>query len=202
MKKPAPDDLNNYWSNRYINKSTGWELGNISRPLKDYIDQLEDKTIQILIPGAGNAYEAEYLFNQGFKNTFIIDVSEIPLNNFKIRVPEFSEDQIINDDFFNHQGHYDLILEQTFMCSFPPIENRREMYVTQMKQLLKPNGKLAGVWFKMPFSGDYEKRPFGITEEEFHALFKPHFNFKTFNPAYNSVPSRDGLEHFGILEKK
>ncbi len=46
----------NYWTNRYKIESTGWDIGYASTPLKEYIDQLSDKTIRILIPGAGNAY--------------------------------------------------------------------------------------------------------------------------------------------------
>ena len=45
-----------YWSNRYEEDRTGWDIGYPSTPLKEYIDQLTDKTISILIPGAGNAY--------------------------------------------------------------------------------------------------------------------------------------------------
>ncbi|MFS4468005.1 hypothetical protein [Maribacter sp. 2210JD10-5] len=46
----------NYWTKRYHEEETGWDIGYPSTPLKAYIDQLEDKMISILIPGAGNAY--------------------------------------------------------------------------------------------------------------------------------------------------
>jgi methyl halide transferase len=49
-----------YWSERYEKSQTGWDVGNVSPALKDYFDQLTDKSISILIPGCGNAYEAEY----------------------------------------------------------------------------------------------------------------------------------------------
>ena len=61
---------NEFWTQRYEQNQTGWDIGEISRPLKEYIDQLEDKNLKILIPGAGNAYEAEYLFKQGFTSYF------------------------------------------------------------------------------------------------------------------------------------
>ena len=70
-----------YWTQRYQNKETGWDLGEPSTPLKEYIEQLSDKSIKILIPGCGNAYEAHYLFEKGFKNVFVIDLSPIPLQN-------------------------------------------------------------------------------------------------------------------------
>ena len=52
-----------YWDDKYADNKTGWDIGYISSPLKSYIDQIKNKEISILIPGAGNAYEAEYLFN-------------------------------------------------------------------------------------------------------------------------------------------
>ena len=65
-----------YWEQKYTNNQTGWDIGHISTPIKNYIDQLQNKELRILIPGAGNSYEAEYLWNQGFKNLFILDVAE------------------------------------------------------------------------------------------------------------------------------
>jgi methyl halide transferase len=109
-----------YWSNRYNNQNIGWDIGYPSTPLKEYIDQLKDKTICILIPGAGNAYEAEYLIEKGFTNIYVMDISKIPLDNFRKRNPNFPEERLIESDFFEHTGSYDLILEQTFFCSFEP----------------------------------------------------------------------------------
>ena len=48
-----------YWSGRYNNHTSTWDIGTITTPLKEYIDQLNDKTIAILIPGCGSSYEAE-----------------------------------------------------------------------------------------------------------------------------------------------
>jgi hypothetical protein len=45
-----------YWENRYINQEIGWDVGEITTPLKTYIDQLENKKLRILIPGGGNSY--------------------------------------------------------------------------------------------------------------------------------------------------
>ena len=64
-----------YWTNRYTEQNTGWDIGYPSTPIKNYIDQLENKDIKVLIPGAGNAYEAEYIYNMGFKNVFVLDIS-------------------------------------------------------------------------------------------------------------------------------
>jgi hypothetical protein len=54
-----------YWNNQYQANATGWDLGQVSPPIKTYIDTIENKEVKILIPGCGNAYEAEYLIQQG-----------------------------------------------------------------------------------------------------------------------------------------
>jgi methyl halide transferase len=203
-----PDKINsaqteNYWTNRYKDQSTGWDIGYPSEPLKAYIDQLTDKNIRILIPGAGNAYEAEYLYAQGFKNVFVMDISAIPLQNFKDRNPNFPKEQLIGANFFKHQGGYDLIIEQTFFCSFEPTKENRQLYGEKMSQLLNPNGKLVGVWFNIPLVEDnMDKRPFGGTKTEYIGYLTPFFNVKTFETCYNSIEPRAGQELFGIFEKK
>ncbi|WP_420571484.1 methyltransferase domain-containing protein [Kordia sp.] len=190
-----------YWSQRYKDERTGWDIGSPSTPLKEYIDQLEDKTLKILIPGAGNAYEAEYLLQQGFKNIYILDISEIPLKAFQQRNPEFPAENLVCEDFFLHKNTYDLIIEQTFFCSFPPLPETRKQYATHMAELLKPNGKLIGLWFDIPLTGDLEKRPFGGSKTEYVAYFTPYFDIKTFEKAHNSIPPRADNELFGIFVK-
>lgn len=40
-----------FWDSKYREKSFGWDLGEVSPPLKEYFNQLNDKNIAILIPG-------------------------------------------------------------------------------------------------------------------------------------------------------
>lgn len=193
--------LEAYWSNRYNEKMTGWDIGYPSTPIKEYIDQLENKDLKILIPGAGNAYEAEYLHAIGFKNVFVLDISEFPLNALKERSPKFPSSQLLKENFFEHRGQYDLIFEQTFFCSFEPTSVNRIDYAEQMSKLLKPSGKLVGLWFNHElFEG--AKRPFGGNREEYLSYLIPYFEIKTFESCYNSIKPRSGNELFGIFVKK
>jgi len=193
--------LEQFWTDRYTDKLTGWDIGYPSLPLGSYIDQIEDKSIRILIPGAGNAYEAEYLFENGFTNVFVMDISKSPLKSFKERVPGFPDDQLLHEDFFAHVGTYDLILEQTFFCSFEPTIELRNAYAIQMSALLKSQGKLVGLWFNHPlFEG--AKRPFGGTREEYLGYLDPYFDVKVFEMAYNSIKPRSGAELFGIFRRQ
>lgn len=187
-----------YWNNRYINNETGWDIGYVSNPLKNYFDQLDNKEQRILIPGCGNAYEAEYLFKQGFKNVFILDIAPEAVKSFKKRVPDFPKSHIILADFFELNDTWDLIVEQTFFCALNP--SLREKYVKKMYELLAPNGKLAGLLFNCELNKD--QPPFGGFKDEYEKLFSPYFNIKTMETCYNSIEPRKGRELFIILEKK
>lgn len=187
-----------FWINRYKENDTGWDIGHVSTPIKDYIDQLTNKNLRILIPGCGNAYEAEYLFNNGFKKVFVIDFSPIALANFKKRLPAIPDNQLICDDFFNHKEKYDLIIEQTFFCAISP--NLRSKYAKHVSELLNKNGKLIGLLFNNPLNDD--KPPFGGSKEEYLNYFTPYFNIKFMDAAYNSIPPRKNKELFINLSKK
>jgi SAM-dependent methyltransferase len=172
-------------------------LGGISRPMHNYFNQLTDKKIKILIPGCGNAYEADYLLELGFKKVFILDWSEKIISEFKKRLPKFPARNIIMEDFFIHKGKYDLIIEQTFFCAID--RNLRTQYAKKVYELLKPGGKLVGVLFNHEFDSD--SPPFGGSEQEYRNYFKPYFEFKNFSPAFNSIKPRAGRELFIILKK-
>ncbi len=194
------EELNpDYWQRRYTDGSNVWDAGDVSTPLKHYFDQLTSKETKILIPGAGNGYEAEYLFNAGFKNTCLLDYAIYPLNEFKKRVPGFPDSQLIHQDFFKHEGKYDLIIEQTFFCALHP--SLRNKYALHMHRLLNEKGKLVGLLFNNPMANRVPP-PFGGTEEEYLKYFSPLFNIKTFDQCYNSIPPRKGNEFFIILGKK
>jgi len=169
-----------YWTTRYQEERIGWDIGYPSTPLKEYIDKLEDQSISILIPGAGNAYEAEYLWKQDFQHVFVLDISDFPLNQFAERNPDFPKEQLLSMDFFKHQTQYDLIFEHTFFCSFIPTDANRNAYAKQIAQLLKPTGKLVGVWFDIPLTGDMEKRPFGGDKQLYLKYLAPHLETVTF----------------------
>ena len=179
-----------FWNGRYAGNQTGWDVGAPTTPLKAFIDTLEDKTTRILIPGCGNAYEAEYLHEQGFENVFVIDIAPLALEGFKKRVPSFPQTHLILGDFFEHQAQYDLILEQTFFCALNP--ELRSAYAKKMYELLAPKGKLAGVLFC--FELTEKGPPFGGSAEEYEGYFDKLFAIESMKPCENSIKPRLGSE--------
>ncbi len=187
-----------YWDKLYTSKQTGWDIGYVSIPLKEYFDQLENKDIRILVPGAGRAWEAEYLYKSGFINTFILDFSENAINEFKNRCPWFPASQIINQDFFNHTNTYDLIVEQTFFSSLHP--SLRQDFAKHISTLLNNGGKFVGLLFNHEFN--FDGPPFGGSLEEYEQLFELYFDFEVIETSSNSIKPRKGREIFLLLQKK
>lgn len=196
MKNPLNQD---YWDTRYQQQQIGWDLGRVSPPLKAYFDQLEDRSLKILIPGGGNSYEAEYLMQQGFTDVTVVDVSGVVIGNLQKRFSDYLDRglTLLHQDFFAHQGQYDLIVEQTFFCALDP--SLRPDYVQHMEELLGESGKLVGVLFDRDF---VDGPPFGGQQEEYRVLMSTALGVLTMEPCYNSVPPRLGSEAFFIAQKK
>ena len=189
-----------YWTNRYLQGQTQWDAGNVTTPLKDYFDQLEDKGLKILIPGGGNGYEAAYLHQQGFEQVYLMDLSPVPLQRFKERNPHFPDSHLLLEDFFEHQKTYDLLVEQTFFCALDP--KQRPAYAQQAYKLLEPGGHLVGVLFEGDVNKDKEQPPFGGSKAEYLEYFSPFFKIQHFEQCYNSIKPRAGRELWIDLEKE
>ena len=187
-----------YWDEQYVNHKTAWDIGYASPPIVDYFNQIVDKELRILVPGAGNAWEVEYLWKHGFPNVYLLDYSQEAIKEFQERVPDFPHTHIIIEDFFQHQGTYDFIVEQTFFSSLLP--SQRKDYATKIWDLLKLKGKLIGLLFNHHFS--FDAPPFGGTIEEYEELFQFGFVFNKMEIAFNSIKPRKNRELFILLEKK
>jgi len=187
-----------FWDNQYKSNTTGWDLGEVSPPLKAYFDQLTDKNISILIPGCGNTYEAEYLQSLGFNNITLIDLSPTLVEQLKFKFKKNPTIKILQGDFFEHNGKYDLIIEQTFFCAISP--SLREKYAIKMHELLSENGKLVGLLFDRTF--EFQGPPFGGCKCEYTPFFEDKFILKYFDKCYNSFSKRADTELFINLIKK
>ncbi len=181
-----------YWTERYLSDNTGWDIGYPAPAIIQYVEQIRNRHIKILIPGCGNAYEAEKLWELGFTNIHLLDISKAPLEHFAAQVPDFPEDHLLHADFFQLEGHYDLIIEQTFFCAIHP--SKRPDYVSKMNSLLLEKGSLVGLLFDDTLFDDHP--PFGGNKEEYQSLFEKEFVIHKMERCYNSIPPRQGSELF------
>lgn len=186
-----------YWDSRYIENETGWDLGVASPPIKSYFASVVNKHASILIPGCGNTYEAEYLVSIGFTNITVIDIAPTLVISLKEKFKNSNQVKVLLGDFFEHQGNYDYIIEQTFFCALAP--NLRSNYKDKVLQLLNPNGILIGLLFDKIFENS---PPFGGSELEYRELFAAYFNFLSFETCTKSIAPRANSELFIELQKK
>ena len=202
MKTVLPRFDAAYWQARYDDGRDGWDARGITPPLRAYFDQLDVAAQpRILVPGAGRAYEAEYLHRLGFRQVFVADIAPEALAALAARVPDFPPEHLLRADFFAlpNVPPYDFIVEQTFFCALDP--TLRSAYARQCAHLLRPGGTLAGLLFDTDF-GPVQEPPFGGGREEYRDYFAPYFTFRHFETATNSLTPRQGRELFICLKKK
>ncbi len=186
-----------YWQNRWESDNTPWDIGYASPAIINHMKVHVDKDARILIPGCGNAYEAEALMKLGYNNVHIIDLSSTAIDSFRERVPSFPKDHIHCGDFFQIEDQFDMVVEQTFFCALNP--TMRLDYAKKMSEILVDNGRLIGLLFNIPLNTD--KPPFGGNKEDYETIFAPYFNIIEMDITPNSIKPRAGKELFICLVK-
>jgi len=104
-------------------------------------------------------------------------------------------------DLFELKGEFDAVVEHTCLCALPPAW--RERYREAVAGLLKPGGRLIGVFFINPEMDPGETGPpFGISEAELKALMAPRFQLVESYVPETAYPGREGRERIGVFEKR
>lgn len=191
------NDSKEYWNNRYRTQLTGWDIGYASPAIVDFINTLDDKHSKILVPGAGNGHELIYAHNMGFDNIHLLDIADEVCTAFLNEHTNFNSNHVHCQNFFDFDGQFDVIIEQTFFCAIDP--SLRSRYVQKMVELLKPEGRLMGLLFNCEFENG---PPFGGNVEEYVKIFEPYFDFEIWEACENSVPARAGREWKFLIKKK
>jgi SAM-dependent methyltransferase len=188
----------NYWDSKWERRETGWDIGYSSPPIEKLMLKYTNKNARILIPGCGNAYEAEFLWRHGFKNITVLDFAPNAVQILKNKFKDKEEISVICENFFEHRGKYDLLIEQTFFCAISP--SMRENYAEKAHDLLNENGRIIGVLFNRAF--EKEGPPFGGNVLEYRGIFTKNFTIEKMEPCYNSIDARKGNEVFINLKRE
>lgn len=62
--------------------ATGWDVGYVSPALYQYLCQIDTKSIDVLVSGAGNADEVAVGWLFGFSSLHLLDISLLPIKDF------------------------------------------------------------------------------------------------------------------------
>lgn len=182
-----------FWEGLYEKGETGWDQGEPSPGLVDFLSEKKYPPGRILVPGSGRGHDARALAKAGFGVTGVDAVESAVRQATELaRAERLDQIEFIQSDFFDLpsslRGPYDWIFEHTFFCAIDP--GFRDRYVEIAADLLKPSGRLLGVFFNIqPESGP----PFGTTRQELIERFTPRFDL-IFDAVPRSFPNREGKE--------
>jgi SAM-dependent methyltransferase len=98
-----------------------------------------------LVPGCGRAYDALALADHGFDAVVATDLSPAACEAAQSEIDESTSAtrphvHVRCGDFFELDGNYDLIWDNTFLCALDP--SVRNRWAQQMKALIAPGGEL------------------------------------------------------------
>jgi SAM-dependent methyltransferase len=188
-----------FWENRYQEGTDRWDLGQAAPPFLQLLES--DNTPppgKTLVLGCGRGYDA-LLFAQAGHEVIGVDFAPSAIAQAR----ELAKDaklpvEFLQADIFQlpqtYTHSFDYVVEHTCFCALPP--EKRSAYIDLVHSLLKPNGELLAIFFTHQRSGG---PPYGIQPSAIRDLFRPQFKILQLDPVQNSVPSRQGEEHFGRL---
>ncbi|MGB7520463.1 MAG: methyltransferase domain-containing protein [Spirulinaceae cyanobacterium] len=196
------NETKDFWESKYQSGNTRWDLGKAAPPLVSLLSSPDapapGKTVVL---GCGRGYDALLFANHGFEVTGVdLAPSAITAAKSSAAKANLSVKFLLRNIFdltAEFPNYFDYVVEHTCFCAIAP--ELRKKYLNLVTSLLKPQGKLIGVFFthNRP-SGP----PFGSTPQEIRDLFSGELQIRRLDPVTNSVPSRQNEEHLGIFKKR
>ena len=199
-----------FWEEKYISGHMPWDIGQVAPAFINYFtshcEQSKAMT-QFAVLGCGRGHDAFYIakLNENFE-VYGFDFVEGAIQYCK-KIKQ--KEKLTNIDFYqvnffeltknkNWKNHFDYVIEHTSLAAIDP--NKRKEYVQLVKFLLKPNGKLVGLFFvRLKEAGG---PPFGIAPEEVRELFKEVFKeVEELHPEPCLHTNLKGEEWLGIFQK-
>ena len=177
-----------FWDVRYASGATPWDFHGVPAALKAFLKASQPRNV--LIPGCGAAYEVRAFHETGW-NVTAIDFSRVAVERARSEL-ETLANRVVQGDFFTHDfcgKRFDTIYERTFLCALPP--RVWPAYVNRMTELLRPNGKLVGIFL---YGEEYEPPPFPLNADKTRELFEGNFSLIKMLPVSDSLPLFAGKE--------
>jgi len=193
--------MNLEWEHRYQQGDTPWDKGAASPPLVDWLKS-QSITGRVLVPGCGTGHDVRLLASQGATLTGL-DVAPSAIRMAR-QHPLARNEEYVEADLFNlpaaFHGAFDWVFEHTCFCAIPP--SRRLAYVAAVNLVLKPNGRLLGVFYLEPgWDHPDEGPPFGVTSDALREFFTPYFHWERDLVPQSAYAGRDGRELLVEMQK-
>ncbi len=197
-----------FWEERYKDNLTPWDIGETAPAFVKYFSSFNEiigeKNIAVL--GCGFGHDAFYLANNNEYKVKAFDFSESAIKHCN-QIKESKKIENINFyqvDIFElaknkeWENCFDYVIEHTCFCAIDP--HRRSEYIDLIKYLLKPGGKLVGLFFMR--NKELGGPPYGSTPEIIKDFFKKDFKEIIelhLEPCLHT--NLEGNESFAVYEK-
>lgn len=200
----------NFWEQRYKEGTSHWDIGKPAPAFKKYFNGADEtRTLnKVVVIGCGKGHDAFFIAQNNKEcEVYAFDFSESAINHCnqvkeKCKIENIHFYQVDIFTLLKEEkwaGYFDYVIEHTCFCAIDP--EKRNEYIELIKYLLKPGGKLAGLFFMRP--KEIKGPPFGSTPDEIKNFFKK--DFKEIEELHLEPCLHDNLqgeEWFAIYELK
>ena len=197
-----PVNTAEFWEACYETEMDNWDLGGPTPVFERIASEIPKGRICVI--GCGRGYDAVTFAKAGFEVTAIDFAQTAVLSSRENARKEEVEMTVLREDFFDLpdelHDQFDYVLEYTCFCAISP--ERRFEYDRVIWQLLKPEGKLLGLFFPLDKNVDEGGPPWGVNISELHALFSLHWNLESEEMPKESIEPRADREIMMIWKKK
>ena len=197
-----PVNTAEFWEACYESEMDGWDIGGPTPVFERLATKIPKGRICVI--GCGRGYDAVTFAKAGFEVTAIDFAKTAVLASRENARKEEVEMTVLREDFFDLpdelHDQFDYVLEYTCFCAISP--ERRFEYDRVIWQLLKPKGKLLGLFFPLDKNVDEGGPPWGVNISELHALFGLHWNLESEEMPKESIEPRADREIMMIWKKK
>jgi len=197
-----------FWEQRYKEETAHWDIGEVAPAFKKYFLAPSPNlptAPSVVVLGCGRGHDAFFMATNKECDVHGFDFSESAINycnkikeenNVKnIHFHQANIFELVKDKKW--RGCFDLIIEHTCFCAIDP--NKRSDYIELVKYLLKPGGKLVGLFFMR--DKELGGPPYGSTPELIKEYFKKDFKeVVELHPEKCLHSNLNGEEWFGVFE--
>lgn len=195
-----PSESPAFWEHFYQSGELPWDIGEPAPPFVEMLTVQKEHPIdsgRMAVLGSGAGHDAAFFGKNGFE-VIGFDYAPSAIERSTQQYGQWA--QFVQADIFNipkeYWGTFDFVLEHTCFSALHP--RVREQYVQTVHQLLKPSGKLLGLFWAFKAEGG---PPFKTDALELSALFSPAFMFDCMFTPDSSVERRKGEELLCLMHR-
>jgi SAM-dependent methyltransferase len=191
-----------FWQDLYQRREDGWELGQPSPPLAEYLKRTPPPRGKVAVLGCGRGHDCRLLAQAGWE-VWGFDFAAEAIREAQA-LAKLEELDIVFEqrDIFElvpkYRGFFDGVWEYTCFCAIDP--SRRGEYVRLVREILKPEGWFLACFY--PLREGTDGPPFPTSEAEIRRLFTPQFTFVEAWEPSASVERRKGVEWMVLARVK